>query len=350
MQYSITPPRWIGGCCSFLLAVLLGFIFAGCTKDETDIGKYDPNLPVQVTDFYPKEGGARTRLIVYGSNFGTDTSLVTVKIGGKKAKLINVKSNALYCITPEKCYEGSVEVIVGDANPAIAPLKYNYHRQVLVSTLCGYVDELGNGKPTKEGPFEDCGSIEAPCRFSFDPKNKDILYFTQDKPGEQAGLPMRYLDLKKRWIYTGHKAGVEGVMRMRSISWTHSGDTMVVCSSRAADEACSNFLLTRAGDFLDQKRLTSGKGCQNSCIHPVNGELYYNDLAEGNVWRYDYKVWGLNKNKAHAEKLFSIQDRQWEFDFAIHPTGNYVYIIVRNQHYILRSNYDWEKKDLPLPL
>ena len=109
-----------------------------------------------MTDFAPKAGGANTRMIIYGSNFGTDSSIVFVKIGGKEAKVINAKGNSLYCITPQQCYEGTIEVKVGEQD-VIVSSKYKYVPQKVVSTLCGYVDEKGNGEIIKEGPFSDCG-------------------------------------------------------------------------------------------------------------------------------------------------------------------------------------------------
>ena len=47
--------------------------------------------------------------------------------------------------------------------------------------------------------------------------------------------------------------------------------------------------------------------------------------------------------------LFTIQDSGWEFHIQFHPSGNYAYIVVVNQHYILRSDYDWKTKRLTTP-
>ena len=35
--------------------------------------------------------------------------------------------------------------------------------------------------------------------------------------------------------------------------------------------------------------------------------------------------------------------------YPIPPSGNYAYIVVVNQHYILRSDYDWKTKRLTTP-
>ena len=102
----------------FLWRILFAFFiisFSSC-KDDKDAtsSPYDPNQPVEVTKFTPEEGGARTRMIIYGSNFGTDVDIVSVRIGRKSAAVVSVKGNSIYCITPEHCYEGTIEVKVGE--------------------------------------------------------------------------------------------------------------------------------------------------------------------------------------------------------------------------------------------
>ena len=84
-------------------------------------------------------------MIIYGSNFGTDPSLVSVKVGGKDAIVISAKGTSIYCSTPESCFEGTVEVKVGE-QVVILPEKYQYEPQLVVTDLCGDVDEFGAGR------------------------------------------------------------------------------------------------------------------------------------------------------------------------------------------------------------
>ncbi|WP_287646906.1 IPT/TIG domain-containing protein, partial [Bacteroides sp.] len=83
-----------------------------------------------------------TRMVIYGANFGTDPSIISVKIGGKEAIVVSSKGNSLYCLTPSLCFEGSVEVKIGKQSSK-AQAKYEYEPQLVVSTLCGYLDEYG---------------------------------------------------------------------------------------------------------------------------------------------------------------------------------------------------------------
>ena len=84
-------------------------------KDDNDgeTAPYDPGTPIEITDFTPKEGGAKTRVIINGSNFGTDTSIIDVTIGGKKAPVINAKGNSIYCMIPGKVKEGNLILTIG---------------------------------------------------------------------------------------------------------------------------------------------------------------------------------------------------------------------------------------------
>ena len=46
---------------------------------------------------------------------------------------------------------------------------------------------------------------------------------------------------------------------------------------------------------------------------------------------------------------FSVPNQTVDFSMVPHPTGKYVYIIMHESHYILRSNYDEETKKLVTP-
>ena len=92
-------------------------------------------------------------MVIEGENFGTDTSLVKVFIGGKKAVLISAKSNFIYCMVPAKSYEGTVSVTVGDQT-ATASEKFHYNREMMVSTLYGKVRDDGK-YDVVDGAFDE---------------------------------------------------------------------------------------------------------------------------------------------------------------------------------------------------
>lgn len=85
----------------WILLTLLTISFYGCKDDdESSTMPYDPHKPVVVTGFTPTEGSTKTRMVVSDSNFGTDHKIITVRINGMKAPVINAKRNSLYCMVP----------------------------------------------------------------------------------------------------------------------------------------------------------------------------------------------------------------------------------------------------------
>lgn len=72
----------------WILSLILGL--SACKDSMSEEGNipYDPNLPVEITGFTPDSGTVKTQMLIEGKNFGTDTSLVKVFIGGKRAVLI----------------------------------------------------------------------------------------------------------------------------------------------------------------------------------------------------------------------------------------------------------------------
>lgn len=343
----------------WVLLAFLAFCMAGCKDDDenTQNLSYDPNQPVEITDFTPDSGGGNTFVVIHGKNFGTDKSLVKLTVGGKEAVVINVLGDCLYAIVPPKAFKGNFVLTVGkgeQVQTVEAEKKFNYSRQMVVSTLCGRVDEKGNYE-VKNGPFGDCGGIAEPTWFSFDPKDHSILYLAQDNQKK-----MRVLDLENKQIYFGIPNGVGGIDRMRTITWTLDGDTMIIANDRGGDTDPNNIYLVRDKSKKNFEQfnenpqtLMQGKGCNGSAIHPINGELYYNSYAMGDVFRYDYhtaydpvkKEFDFSKR----EKLFTIQDREWEFNFVIHPSGDYAYIVVVKQNYIMRTDYNKKTKRFGVP-
>lgn len=329
-----------------LIGAFVLIICTGCKSDENDTpAPYDPNLPVTISDFTPHEGGGMQRMIIYGSNFGIDPSIVSVRIGGLDAVVVDVKDNCLYCITPLKCYEGTVELKVGDSEYVKASEKYSYKKKRLVSTVCGYVDELGKGDVLDEGSFDEIEKILAPGFLILDPKNPDILYCVQDDGG-MNNRPMLKFDLKNEYMTTVLKLPLEGVMRLKTIDFTPQSDSMVISGAIGVESKPSNFLFKRNAngdfDFKNHEVLTNSKGCQSSVVNRLSGDLYFTKFQDGTIWRYDFLEYGAGNNRVNGnqEQMFMLPANNSEINLVQHPTGNYMYILFANKHCILRSNFD----------
>lgn len=122
MRKSINANK-LGAC---LYGILLAFLTCGmvaCGEDDVTVGAasggstpFDPSKDVVVSSFTPEGGGYQDQIIVYGSNFGSDTSRVALTIGGKKAVLVSVKSDKMYGYVPSGAFSGEIEVSVTDDN------------------------------------------------------------------------------------------------------------------------------------------------------------------------------------------------------------------------------------------
>ena len=77
-------------CCQYtqwVVLALLTLIFASCKDNDDATGGFDPNKPIVISEFSPKEGGLGARMLLYRENFGSDISKIKVTIGDKTPKL-----------------------------------------------------------------------------------------------------------------------------------------------------------------------------------------------------------------------------------------------------------------------
>ena len=85
----------------FSVALLCAVGIAGCSDDPTGGGQaYDPSKPIELTDFYPKEGKYQEKVILQGSNFGTDPSAIRVYFNQRPAAVIGTTGSEIYVQAP----------------------------------------------------------------------------------------------------------------------------------------------------------------------------------------------------------------------------------------------------------
>lgn len=304
-----------------------------------------------------------------------------VTVGGRKATLISAKSNVrgkddgLYVFVPQGAFSGEIQVTVGDettgTQSATSAEKFNYERKEVVGRLCGYRNEYDD-QGWNDGPFATCTGFAADGEMKFDPKYPNRLYigYDQGSPGIQV------IDFEKQTVESimGYSM-FNNRNRIRSIDFTsHNGvDYMIVSidDDRSQQRSPSVYIVKRNEDGTfnensDVQLLAAYKQCNGAYIHPVSGDLYFNSYENGQFYRLDMDkyfesvdagaTWNpylqdydLQSEDSPFQQLFTIQDTRWEFKIAIHPTGNYAYIIVVNQHYILRTDYDKTRERFTAP-
>ncbi|MDR2026941.1 MAG: IPT/TIG domain-containing protein [Prevotellaceae bacterium] len=333
------------------LAVTAALCFVGCNgNDENQVAvpPFDPSQPVVISDFTPKEGSVGQRLLIYGQNFGNDTAIVRVFIGGKEAKIIGIGGDIIYCVVPEKAFAGNIEVRIGGGeNPVVAAAStvFAYQRKMVVSNLFGFKNERDDQAGGVFGDF----SVATPFKGNdtwmiFDPLVPHHLYIFFD------GAAIGQIDLQERMFNLIVRKAVFD--RVRAASFTLDGQHIVAGDDRGGTSDPSTIIMSRANGFKDPQVLTRYKQCNGAAIHPVNGEMYFNSYERGQVFRFDIanaQYFGGTLGPTNYEELFKIQDVNWEFNIRIHPSGNYAYIVVLNQHYILRTDYNWNTKKFSSP-
>jgi hypothetical protein len=328
------------------LAVTTALCFVGCNgNDENQVAvpPFDPSQPVVISDFTPREGSVGQRLIIYGKNFGNDTEIVHVFVGGKEAKVIGVSGDAIYCIVPEKAFAGNIEVRIGSVeNPVVATglEPFAYQRKMVVSTLFGYRNERDDQPNGNYADFSQATLFKNDVWLKFDPLNPNHLYAAFDR------AELTLIDLQEQRFGRILAVG-SNFVRVRSVDFTLDGRHMIISNDQGGTEYPSTVIMSRQNNFTDHQVLTRSTQCNGASVHPVNGELYFNSYASGQFLRFDLanaQYFGGTLGVKDYAELFKIQDVSWEFNIRIHPTGNYAYIVVVNQHYILRTDYNWNTK------
>ena len=63
----------------------VGLFSCGTSKEVLEPEIHNPSKPIEISSFYPVNGGLATRVIINGSNFGSDISKIRVKYNKKNA-------------------------------------------------------------------------------------------------------------------------------------------------------------------------------------------------------------------------------------------------------------------------
>lgn len=119
-------------------------VMQSCSDDSGLATEHDPNKPLTLTTYYPTEGGVATKIILEGSNFGTDASKINVTINDYPAAVVSSVGDKIYVICPRKPGEGDendqiicdVKVKIGEQE-ATYDEPFLYQIQTVVTTVCG---------------------------------------------------------------------------------------------------------------------------------------------------------------------------------------------------------------------
>jgi DNA-binding beta-propeller fold protein YncE len=315
---------------ALFLAVITSFTQCaeeyGDPTDKKATIPYDPSKPVEFTTFYPDSGGARTQMIIKGRNFGTDLSQIKVFVNGKKAPVIGSSGSEILALVPARADTGAVTIQIGNGNTlkeVASTNEFKYIFRPTVSTLVGFVDRDGK-TAVVDGDFETA-QLEEPYWLCFD-KNKNLYVIEEDRG-------MRFIDMKNEQVTTKFRTG-NGIDRPRTIAFSLSYDTMYVAHDAGDWTNIAGLRLTSQDDFTAWTGFLFSKQCNGISVHPQTGSLFFNSYEQGQVYRYNPAFQG------GREELFRIDDKEWEFNIQFAPSGDFAYIVVKNENYILKSNFN----------
>lgn len=324
-----------------IMMPLIVLCMLGCKDDESEDVAFDPNKPIVITDFTPKEGGVGNNLILYGDNFGNDPSKLKLIIGGKEANIVNVKNQILYCVVPRMAVDGNVEISVCDDEGeeiayAEAEEKFTYVKQWLVSTLAGQRFEKESDVFEDNGSFDNCGAIKGATWFSFDPKsNFDHLYMTAYDIGS-----CRLIDLEQKTVTMLPELGTK-TERPTIINWTADENQDMIVSRDLKNNGAINIVLSRASKFKTKTLLEDSqhkqKGVCGAFVHPKTGILYYSLYETQPMWQYNFEKKEFATFASHMRTKETLR-------MVVHPTGKYAYLMRlysgNGNSYIAKMDYD----------
>lgn len=317
-------------------ALLLCIFFACSDKDTIDTGPpFDPSKPVIVNRFAPDSGGVNTQMIIYGANFGNDTSLIKVYINGHPAHLIGTNGTAIYVLVPSKAGSGDVKVVVGKDSPpkeVVASTPFKYIFLPSVSTLAGFTDKDGK-TAIVDGPIEKA-QFEEPYWLCFDEKKN--IYLLEESRG------LRFINAAKTEVTTKFRTG-NGMTRCRTLSFNPTWDTLYITNDQGSWTGLSTAVATKADNFTRWTSLIYSLQTNGGDVQPQTGDYFYNSYSNGAIFKWD-------RLAKVSKELFRIGDVSWEFNIQFAPSGDFAYIVVINQHYILKANFNRETGQLETPV
>ncbi len=333
-QAHLVKKRTIG---KFLISVIsFGLLIVACSDDDNTLvkPKYDPSQSVVFNKFIPEEGGVGTQLILFGENFGSDTSLVKVFVNDIPAPVIGVNDQRIYAVVAARSDTGKVRLEMGkgaDLKLVESEIDFKYLFRQNVSTVCGQTNPDGSGGVV-DGTLADAW-LTYPVWMAID--NDDDLYTIEWQLGLRV-VSRRLDQVTTPWRVSGD------VFTIRTCEFTTSQDTLMIGNAQDRNvNGTAVLTLTRDNGFANPRPFIKAKHCTGALTNPADGEIIYSLWDNGTVFRYD------KTNKAGVALLnlglFS------DVCLCFSPDGRTLYIAYKHNHYITKAAYDPVAKTLSDP-
>jgi len=331
----------------FMSLMFVLVCFVSC-KDE-DLNKQrtvappDPTKTTEISTYFPDNGGVATKLILYGSNFGTDTSYIKVSINGKNVRVIGTDGEAIYAIMPSKADTGFIKVQIGKApNFQIYtyPIQFKYQFNRNVTTVFGQNGQAG----TDDGEYIKV-KLRRPWAVTFD--NDGALYFIDEGRGNNSDGALR--KAYEGVVSTLLRNSAGPMQSPTCIAFNPAQDTLYMLNSLWNENNMTTdgvvCFFTRATGFIQIKTLVKAIYSKATAlaIHPKTGAIFFNSQNDGYVYKY-------NRIAKTNDQQFQLNGTDTELKMTFTPDGKVLYIMVKNKHCIYKADYNEETKMVENPV
>jgi len=333
----------------FVLPLMFILIcFVNCKSDGVDIGRVvtPPDLTKSSTikSYFPDSGGVATKLILYGTNFGSDTSYLKVSINGKNAKIIGAADTVLYAIVPCRADTGLVEVMIGkganvDTFAYTNPFKYQFKRNV--TTVFGQKGQV----QVLSGAYADV-CLQRPWFVTFD--NEGTMFFIDEGRGtnNNGALRKAYGGVVSTLIQNS-----SGPFQSPTcLAFNLAQDTLFMLNSLWITDNMSTTAtvtsFTRATNFSICKQYININQTSKAtalAIHPKTGDIFFNSQVDGYIYKYD-------KSTQLPVEQFQVNGTDTELKMVFSLDGKTLYIMVKNKHCIYKADYNAETGTVENPV
>lgn len=158
---------------NFFFMFLMLILFAACSEKESDDRgsekPHDPTKPIELTEFIPETGGMAAQVIIKGSNFGTDPSMLKVYFNNKQAKVVRTTGDLAYVLAPRLPGDTCTISVVYGKDSLQYEKPFYYKTMVQVYTIAGVKEE----RETKDGTLVEA-RFQQPFYIAVD-KEKNIF-------------------------------------------------------------------------------------------------------------------------------------------------------------------------------
>ena len=124
----------------FIFAAAAMVYMWSCEEGDDNVVRlnHDPSKPIEITGFTPDSGGLATRVVISGSNFGSDVSKIRVWFNETRAPVISSNGNAIFVVTPRQPGdENFISVVVGNDSAVFTDKMFLYQTMISVTTVAG---------------------------------------------------------------------------------------------------------------------------------------------------------------------------------------------------------------------